>query len=254
MNYIELTSCFANRDRIDEEEEEEDDAASKANQSKISKLSKGTRQSVSLSAPVSPRVAQGSPKKGDTSVIEEGINEGDEEDNTDAFADEEDIELTPEEMHIRNTFSDFAEAEEYSNYTGVTMHILKLHEAFVQMFNKYIDPEVIELAVNNCQDIDPSMNDVNLGEFRSVYYTVKKILEVGIDAFSVTSSENMMSIQYDDIPERKMSHALPLDLRGIVEPDSPDKSAAVDSQLSPKFSAAGSALHVIRNSKSITTN
>lgn len=106
---------------------------------------------------------------------DEDAEEG-EEDEPD-FGSEDEKEPDPVEMLIKNTFEDFlSDAYPNGGYNSELLPVSYLQDAFIQMFNRFISPELIEQASYDCGEVDPGLEELTMNEFRAVYFSLDRII------------------------------------------------------------------------------
>lgn len=170
---------------------------------------------------------------------------------------------------VRATFEDFAEPSTSVEWGNHMMPITSLQEAFIRMFNKYIDQDVVERAMAHSGEVEPSLQEITLNEFRVVYQCMAAILAGNVPVESVeTEFHGDMLGSYgahfgtvESMPRRTTIHSAPaLNLEGLsmLDEESPINSMRGVSEGSPRYAganpAAGSAIHVVRNAKASAMN
>lgn len=100
--------------------------------------------------------------------------------------------MNPEEQEIRATFDDYA--VEFGGNDGWAstpmMPLYSLQEALIRVFNVFISQELIDAAALDSGEIEMSMEEITLHEFRGIYRSVKALLDGSKGAVSEGIAED----------------------------------------------------------------
>lgn len=174
---------------------------------------------------------------------------------------------------IRTTFEDFSCPSRLEGWSGDVIPLSCLQEAFVRMFNRFITNEMIEHAIFDTDEVEPTMDEFTLGEFKAIYKSMIYVLNPEIkpskdsiiDSLSTDSFEGSVLSEPSEPPSAMESRATSpyqaeLGMGSLVKPlnfsnleykslDGENKSKdPADDSLSSY--PAGSAIQVIRKTKS----
>lgn len=80
--------------------------------------------------------------------------------------------VNPEEAELRATFDDYATeagvAEGWASTPMMPLHVLQ--EAVVRILNTFVSQELLEKAMFESGEIEMSMEEITLHEFRAIYH------------------------------------------------------------------------------------
>lgn len=142
---------------------------------------------------------------------EDDEEEGDDEDQR--FSDDEDAPADPEEMEIRATFDDYAvdagAAEGWASTPMMPLYMLQ--EALIRICNTFISNDLIEQAVMDSGEIEMSMEDITLHEFRGIFKCLQQLLK------GTSSDSNLITVD-DDHTVSSMGSAHSSPVKSYVAP------------------------------------
>jgi hypothetical protein len=79
------------------------------------------------------------------------------------------LQLSPDEAAIKSAFEDFTAPSKLEGWTSEMIPIDCLQEAFIRLFNEFIPLELIDRACTQTDEIDPSLEEFTIQEFRSIF-------------------------------------------------------------------------------------